>query len=169
MVLYVNGKKNMINYYSDMAMPWGHIQYYHDTNTIRKITLSPKKKQHAPPTTHARRQRHHTLEERLKEYRDTGTADFSDTPLDLGEATTFQKSVWRATQSIPAGETRSYHDIANAIGSPNATRAVGTALGANPLPILIPCHRVTAKDGGIGGFSSGTALKKKLLAHEKRP
>ena len=80
--------------------------------------------------------------------------------------TDFQLRVWRALCEIPFGAVRNYGDIANAIGQPNACRAVGQANGRNPLPIVIPCHRVLASDGSIGGYSSGLDIKHRLLALE---
>jgi len=84
----------------------------------------------------------------------------------MAAGTPFQKSVWRALQRIPSGETRSYAQIATAIGKPKATRAVANACGANPLPVLIPCHRVIAKDGSIGGYTGGLHIKRALLRAE---
>jgi methylated-DNA-[protein]-cysteine S-methyltransferase len=89
-----------------------------------------------------------------------------DVPLDLRKATPFQKAVWRAAASIPYGETRSYKWIAERIGKPGSARAVGQALGANPIPIIIPCHRVVTSAGAIGGFSGGRGLKERLLRRE---
>ena len=86
-------------------------------------------------------------------------------PLDL-TGTDFQKSVWRALQKIASGQTKSYGEIARAIGRPKAVRAVGGACGANPVPVLIPCHRVLAADGKLGGFSGGLNWKRVLLARE---
>lgn len=83
-------------------------------------------------------------------------------PLDLGGATTFQRAVWRALRRIPHGQTRTYAQIARSIGRPKACRAVGTACGSNPLPLLIPCHRAVACNG-LGGFSAGLGWKKFLL------
>ena len=80
--------------------------------------------------------------------------------------TPFQRRVWRAISSIPWGETRSYAWLARRAGSPRAYRAAAQACGANPLPPLIPCHRVIASDGTIGGFSGGLTLKRKLLMLE---
>ena len=80
--------------------------------------------------------------------------------------TPFQKRVWKAIASIPQGETRSYAWLAKKAGSPKAYRAAAQACGANPLPRIIPCHRVIASDGSIGGFSGGIALKRKLLRLE---
>jgi len=80
--------------------------------------------------------------------------------------TPFQRRVWRAIASIPWGETRSYAWLARKVGKPKAYRAVAQACGANPLPIIIPCHRVIASDGTIGGFSAGLRLKRRLLMLE---
>ncbi len=85
------------------------------------------------------------------------------------EGTEFQRSVWAALTRIPYGATVSYKDIAIAIGKPTAVRAVGGANGRNPIPIVIPCHRVVAADGGLGGFSPGLDYKVKLLALEGAP
>ncbi len=87
-------------------------------------------------------------------------------PFDLGGATPFQRAVWRTLRRIPHGQTRTYAQIARAIGRPKACRAVGTACGRNPLPLLIPCHRVVASNGRPGGFSAGRGWKKFLLALE---
>ena len=87
-------------------------------------------------------------------------------PLDLTGGTAFQQRIWRALQGIPAGRTVSYGELAGKIGKPKAARAVGGACGANPVPVLIPCHRVLAAGGGLGGFTSGLDWKRKLLARE---
>jgi len=86
-------------------------------------------------------------------------------PLHLS-GTPFQKRVWSELIKIPFGETRSYQDIAKAVGSPSASRAVGSACGKNPVPIVVPCHRVITKSGGLGGYSGGLDLKKTLLKLE---
>lgn len=86
--------------------------------------------------------------------------------LDLGQATPFQQQVWEATRSIPYGETRSYGWIADRIRKPGAVRAVGQALGRNPLPIIVPCHRVIASNGDLCGFGGGLEMKLKLLRLE---
>jgi methylated-DNA-[protein]-cysteine S-methyltransferase len=80
--------------------------------------------------------------------------------------TDFQLRVWHALCEIPYGAVRTYGDIARAIGQPTATRAVGQANGSNPLPIVVPCHRVLASDGSIGGYSAGLDIKHRLLALE---
>jgi O-6-methylguanine DNA methyltransferase len=90
-----------------------------------------------------------------------------DLPLDLRYYTPFQQAVWKAAAAIPSGETQSYAWIAKRIRNPKASRAVGQALGANPVPILIPCHRVISSAGSMGGFSGGIGMKKQLLELEK--
>ncbi|MEI8205314.1 MAG: methylated-DNA--[protein]-cysteine S-methyltransferase [Kiritimatiellales bacterium] len=85
--------------------------------------------------------------------------------IDIPDGTDFQKSVWRELKKIPRGQTRTYGEIASAIGKPKAARAVGAACGANPLPIFIPCHRVVAKNG-LGGFGGGLPWKVLLLKME---
>jgi methylated-DNA-[protein]-cysteine S-methyltransferase len=87
--------------------------------------------------------------------------------LDVSIGTTFQKKVWNQVSKIPYGELRTYKWIASEIGNLNAVRAVGNAVGKNPVPPIIPCHRVIRTDGNLGGFSSGIPLKKWLLKLEK--
>jgi methylated-DNA-[protein]-cysteine S-methyltransferase len=89
-----------------------------------------------------------------------------DTPIDLSTGTEFQRSVWRRLQRVRFGASITYADLADAIGHPESSRAVGNAVGANPLPILIPCHRVLANGNKLGGFSAGLSRKRKLLAIE---
>ncbi|MBI3331611.1 methylated-DNA--[protein]-cysteine S-methyltransferase [Candidatus Peregrinibacteria bacterium] len=94
--------------------------------------------------------------------------DFSF-PLDLG-GTPFQKAVWKEVAKIPYGETRSYKQVAQAIRRPTAFRAVAQSIGANPVAIIIPCHRVVASPGStqpLGGYAWGVDLKKRLLDHER--
>jgi O-6-methylguanine DNA methyltransferase len=86
-------------------------------------------------------------------------------PLDL-EGTEFQKSVWRQLLKIKPGATKSYGEVAQAIGKPRAVRAVGSACGANPVPLFVPCHRILAANNKIGGFGSGLDWKRRLLAQE---
>ncbi len=90
-----------------------------------------------------------------------------DLPLDVLGGTPFQRRVWRAIARIPWGETRSYAWLAKQVRRPRAVRAVAQACGANPTPIVVPCHRVIASDGTIGGFSSGIAKKRALLQLEE--
>ena len=87
-------------------------------------------------------------------------------PLDLSIHTEFQRSVWHHLRQIPLGRTLSYSELALLLGSPGAARAVGGACGANPIPLIIPCHRVLAANHALGGFSGGLHWKRKLLALE---
>mgnify|MGYP002135385844 FL=1 len=91
--------------------------------------------------------------------------DFAHIPLDV-KGTAFQEAVWQELRRIPAGETRTYAQLAAAIGRPKAVRAAGSANGANNVAVLIPCHRVIATGGGMGGYAYGLEIKRKLLAKE---
>ena len=116
--------------------------------SLKWATLSPRRFQN--------------LMERFKAYFAGHEVSFPD-KLDLSADTPFQREVWVATRLIPYGETRSYTWVAEQIKKPKAVRAVGQALGRNPLPVIIPCHRVLASNGTLGGFSGGLEMKKYLL------
>jgi len=107
----------------------------------------------------------HDLIERLNFYLEGRRVTFPD-KLDFSGATGFQRQVWQATRRIPHGETRSYAWVAEQIKKPEAARAAGQALKRNPLPIIIPCHRVLASDGQPGGFAGGIEMKMRLLRME---
>lgn len=104
--------------------------------------------------------------EELEQYFQKKRTSFS-MPLKL-VGTPFQLRVWEALQTIPYGQTVSYADIAKQIGQPKAVRAVGNAVGNNPITIVVPCHRVVRTGGGLGGYAWGIEKKKWLLAHETR-
>ncbi len=95
-----------------------------------------------------------------------GTLERFEVPLDL-RGTDFQRDVWQALLRIPYGETRSYGEVAASVGRPRAYRAVGLASGSNPVPLVVPCHRVIAARGRLGGFGGGLDTKRKLLALEQ--
>jgi O-6-methylguanine DNA methyltransferase len=105
------------------------------------------------------------LPELLQKYALGQNVDFS-VPLDLWPATSFFLDVWHATSEIPRGETRSYGWLAAHVGRPGAARAVGMAMQRNPVPIIVPCHRVLAANGGLGGYGGGLDLKRTLLRLE---
>ena len=107
------------------------------------------------------------LPQRIKHYLSGKSVNFSDR-LDLFWASPFQRKVWEITQFIPYAETRTYAWVAGKIGIARATRAVGQALARNPLPIIIPCHRVICSDGSLGGFSDGKLWKRRLLKLEAK-
>lgn len=103
---------------------------------------------------------------KMKEYLSGTTKDFSVIPLDL-KGTPFQQQVWQGLQHIPYGETRTYSDIAESIGKASSVRAVASAIGKNPVLIVVPCHRVIAKDGSLSGYRDGKECKRNLLQLEK--
>ena len=104
---------------------------------------------------------------RLRRYLNGELVTFPDA-LDLTGTTPFQQSTWQVVGSIPYSETRSYGWLACQLGKPKASRAVGQAMAQNPLPIIIPCHRVIAGNGELGGFSGGRQLKRHLLDMESQ-
>lgn len=103
--------------------------------------------------------------EQILQYLACDRTDF-DIPLDL-RGTPFQKDVWARLLEIPYGDSCSYADVARAVGRPKAVRAVGMANSANPVALIVPCHRVIAADGSLGGYGGGAELKRKLLAMEQ--
>ncbi|MEW5946364.1 MAG: methylated-DNA--[protein]-cysteine S-methyltransferase [bacterium] len=105
--------------------------------------------------------------EQIDGYFDGLLREFS-VPLDLEGYTDFTLRVWEAVSGVPYGGTVSYGELARKVGAPGAARAVGRALGANPAPVIIPCHRVIRKNGGLGGFSRGAGWKTRLLEHERK-
>ena len=123
-----------------------------------RVPLAPGRRDFQHPVLGAAR---HQLGEYF-----AGRCTAFDLPLDPA-GTPFQQQVWLALRAIPFGETRSYADIAVAIGRPTATRAVGAANGRNPLSIVVPCHRVIGRDGTLTGFGGGLPAKTWLLAHER--
>jgi len=102
--------------------------------------------------------------EQLAEYF-AGTRTTFDLPLDAG-GTAFERRVWDALRTIPYGTTLSYSELARRLGDPRATRAVGAANGKNPIPIIVPCHRVIGANGALTGFGGGLDRKRWLLEHE---
>lgn len=115
-----------------------------------------------PPSSH----KVFGLPKQLKEYAKGNRKKFQ-VPVDVF-GTEFQISVWKALLTIPYGELAAYKDIAVAVKHPSSSRAVGNAVGANPLPVIIPCHRVIASDGSLGGYSGGIQIKIKLLDLEEK-
>jgi len=124
---------------------------------------SPGSEQDAPPE-HLQ-QCIETAKRELTAYFEGVPTDFAGLTLDP-QGTSFQRRVWQELRRIPRGQAISYKELAQRIGNPKASRAVGQANGRNPIPLIIPCHRVIATNGGLGGFSSGLDRKRWLLRHE---
>ena len=106
-----------------------------------------------------------TAQAQLTDYL-AGTRKSFDLPLDLSRGTSFQRKVWRTLRRVSYGRLRSYRWVAARVGGRQYARAVGNAVGANPMPIVIPCHRIVAQDASLGGFSGGLSTKRKLLTLE---
>ena len=106
--------------------------------------------------------RNEAIEKRMNEYFKGERKSF-ELPLDMSLGTSFQQAVWKATVSVPFGELRSYSWVARKVGAPLAMRAVGSALGSNPIAIVVPCHRIVRSDGALGGYGGGLKLKRRLL------
>jgi len=105
------------------------------------------------------------LPHRINKYLSGEPTTFNDA-LDIRDATAFRQQVWQTLSKVPYGQTKSYHWLACEVGRPNAARAVGQALATNPLPIIVPCHRVITSQGKLGGFAGGLDLKRHLLKLE---
>ena len=133
--------------------------------TPRGVSGIREGRQRALATAAARRVVEQARRE-LAEYL-TGKRAFFSVPVDLSGAPDFQRQVLEAAQRIPFGEVRPYAWVADRIGYPRAVRAVGTALGRNPVPIILPCHRVLRTDGSLGGYLFGTDVKSRLLELER--
>jgi O-6-methylguanine DNA methyltransferase len=135
-----------------------------DFRTSEKVFLK-RLKEYFPGEIIRNDQRNRKTVSQLKKYLNGRLKKF-DCSLDL-RGTPFEKKVWSELAKIPYGQTRSYKEIAQAIGHPEAFRAVGNANGKNSLPLIIPCHRVIESKGGLGGFGHGINVKKRLLDLEK--
>ncbi len=133
---------------------------------LKSIGLAERKKRE-PPLEHWEYVKQLKTEaiDQLRAYFKGKLKDFS-LPLDL-DGTPFQLKVWTALQKIPYGQTISYSELAKWIGQPKAVRAVGGANGRNPIPLVVPCHRVIGSDGSLTGYGSGLPIKSALLEHER--
>ena len=125
-----------------------------------------------PPRSRPKADQRQNVKQNLKHARQqletflAGTRRDLDVPMDLSGGSLFQRRVWLTARRIPFGRARSYQWVATRVGGRRYARAVGHALGANPIPIIVPCHRVVAHDGSLGGFSGGLRTKRRLLALE---
>lgn len=160
-------------YYASCSSPIGIIWVASDKAGVCQVSLGRKEEEFCKELSaagfrHAQADRkcNRDVLEEIEAFFAGKVTRFSS-PLHL-QGRPFDMRVWQALQRIPLGETRSYEEIACAIGNPRACRAVGGANSRNPIPLLIPCHRVIRKDGALGGFSSGTEIKQWLLHFEQQ-
>src|SRR5258708_5501752 len=149
--------------YADLESPMGPLLIAGDAEAIHRISFPRNGKAVKPEAGWTQSARGPISEaiRQLREYFKGRRAEF-DLPL-APEGTAFQKSVWRGLQQIPYGVTISYGELARWVGNPKASRAVGAANGRNPLPIVIPCHRVIGANGTLTGFGGGLPIKQALL------
>jgi O-6-methylguanine DNA methyltransferase len=148
-------------YYSDVSSPAGPLRLVVSDQGLRAIEFAAGP---VPLGWIESREKAAPYIRQLDEYFARQRRDF-DLRLDL-RGTEFQKRCWEELLKIPYGETRSYAEIAVAIGKPSAVRAVGLANGQNPIPIIVPCHRVIGSDGSLTGYGGGLDIKRKLLELE---
>ena len=140
-----------------LATPLGGVELWTDGGRLKALHLTRTRPATGSPKDPIGRE--------VQRYFRGESDSLRDIPVDLDESTEFERRVYEATRAIPFGKVATYGQIAKAIGAPNAQRAVGQALGKNPIAIVIPCHRVVASDG-LGGFTGGLTWKRKLLRHE---
>jgi len=161
-------------YYTKLASPWGPIFLAGTEQGVCSCEFL-KGKDIVNVPSHLQKVNHHaaiqedpqpltSAIDRLNRYF-AGEPEKLDLPLDL-HGSQFQREVWSALRQIPAGKVATYGDIAARVGRPRGARAVGQACGRNPVVLFVPCHRVVAANGGLGGFGSGLSLKEALLRHE---
>jgi len=160
-------KKVKAVYYTTYESPVGPLLLAGEPNALHRVSFESSKRSTPPgadwkpdkkPFAEVIRQLRAYFRGELKEF---------DLPLAM-EGTEFQLRVWNALRAIPYGETISYAQLAERIGNPKAVRAVGLANGSNPIPIIVPCHRVIGSDGSLTGFGGGLSTKKMLLELENK-
>ena len=154
-------------FYAEMESPVGGLRLVGNGETLKQVWFLNGRRKARPaekewvrndkPFAEVARQLRAYFRGELKQF---------DLPLEM-DGTEFQLSVWNELREIPYGETRSYLDVAKRIGNAKAVRAVGLANGQNPIPIIVPCHRVIGSDGSLTGFGGGMENKRKLLDLEK--
>ena len=153
--------------YTTVRSPVGPLLLVGDEGGLRRVHFASGRRPKSPERDWAEnRGPFREVIRQLEAYFEAKLREF-DLPLVL-DGTEFQLLVWRNLRKIPYGETVSYGQLAQRIGSPQAARAVGLANGSNPIPIIIPCHRVIGSNGDLTGFGGGLAVKRKLLALESR-
>lgn len=146
---------------STLATPFGEVAVATSDALIVRVYLPGATVPAGAPSADSRR-----AAEEIAQFLD-GTRTHWGVEFAIPEATPFRTAVWRALSEIPYGQTRTYGELAAHIGRPGAARAVGTACATNPLPLLVPCHRVVPATGGTGSYAGGTEMKKALLEMER--
>jgi methylated-DNA-[protein]-cysteine S-methyltransferase len=149
--------------------PLGPIYGWFSPEGLRALKLPPEKPRRARMNvlhSSANDARVWALQTALERYFAGVRQDFAEVPLDLSDGTEFQRAVWEGARAFGWGDRSTYGGLAAHIGKPKAARAVGQALGRNPVPIIVPCHRFLAAGGKLGGFSAGLHWKRELLRVE---
>ncbi len=153
--------------YTKIGSPFGNLLLVRTAAGLAEIRFLAGRDRHEPEP-HWRKDRD-AFRQEIDQLEAYFAGDLRQFDLRLAPAgTAFQQRVWRQLQQIPYGETISYGQLAGQIGQPKAARAVGAANGRNPIPIIIPCHRVIGSDGQLTGYGGGLEIKDTLLAHERR-
>jgi methylated-DNA-[protein]-cysteine S-methyltransferase len=156
-----------VTYFTTFDSPVGPLLLCGDANALRGVSFESSK--HAAPPPPDWKPSHSEFTETIRQLKAYFRCDLKEFDLPLAmEGTEFQLRVWNELRAIPYGETISYAQLAQRIGNPKAVRAVGLANGSNPIPIIVPCHRVIGSDGSLTGFGGGISTKKKLLELESR-
>jgi methylated-DNA-[protein]-cysteine S-methyltransferase len=153
--------------YTHLASPIGPLLLACDSSRLRQITFSRNGDPESPDPSWREDESQFAVAIRQLRAYFAGELETFDLPLSP-HGTPFQQKVWQELCGIPYGETISYGELAKRIGNPNASRAVGLANGSNPIPIIIPCHRVIGSNGKLTGYGGGLPIKEKLLALERR-
>lgn len=146
-----------MKFFDSCRSPFGRLYLIFSGKALSGVSFEkPHIKAGSAPEA-VKRQFEDFFEGRLREF---------DIETRIEEGTEFERKVWLALRDVPYGKTMTYKGLAEAVGSPAGFRAVGRALSKNPLPIVLPCHRIIESDGGLGGYSSGEDIKRRLLALE---
>jgi methylated-DNA-[protein]-cysteine S-methyltransferase len=160
-------------YYDSVSSPIGKIWMASDRVGVRLLRFRLREEEFLKELrelrgwhTRADQEFNRGVSEEIRAYFEGKVVRFSSPLHPVGSP--FDMKVWEAVQKIPLGETCSYQEVAQEVGNPRGCRAIGGANRRNPIPLLIPCHRVIKKDGGLGGFSSGTEIKEWLLRFEQK-
>jgi methylated-DNA-[protein]-cysteine S-methyltransferase len=157
----------MLTLFTNIESPLGPLLLACDETGLREIRFVNGRHSAHPDTEW--RENSAALKEPIRQLRSYFDGELTDFDLTLApQGTPFQKKVWKELCKIAYGKTMSYGELARRIDNPNASRAVGLANGSNPIPIIIPCHRVIGSNGKLTGYGGGLPIKEKLLALEKR-